>query len=181
MAQAQAVADANIGLAQNLHERMAELDQMAADALSAPVQTEMTSWEAERTGTKLAPPSPSRGGPELVLCQQCWDVPCACGALARAAGKADAERTISGGGHRGSGGHGRSGAGAPLPSGGRTAPQERPQWGRGQAQPPVDYSQGAPKVKGAISSPKGYVFDATPSRRGGAFPYNVGKSQSCMV
>ena len=95
MAQAAAVAEMNIGLAQNLQQRMAELDAMAADAM-APTATEMTSWEAEQRGVRLPaapapgsrlPAAPAPGsmggtagrGAELVLCQVCWDVPCACG------------------------------------------------------------------------------------------------------
>eukprot|EP01043_Picozoa_sp_COSAG02_P020155 COSAG02_NODE_987_length_15443_cov_8.132625_9_plen_311_part_00 len=85
MAQAQQVAEMNVGLATNLRERMDELEAMAAES-NIPVVTEMTSWEAERRGVAApAPAPPPSGGKELVLCKKCFDIPCACAGSAYAA------------------------------------------------------------------------------------------------
>ena len=90
MAQAAQVAEMNVGLAVNLRERMDELDAMTAGSNVA-VVTELTSWERERMGGGAPAPAPApaqSGAKELVLCQKCWDVPCACARAAMDTGYA---------------------------------------------------------------------------------------------
>ncbi len=106
MAQAQQVAEMNVGLAANLRERMDELEAMAAES-NIPVVTEMTSWEAERRGVAApAAAPPQSGGKELVLCKKCFDIPCVCAGSAYAAG---------GGAGIGSGGYSRQAGMAGMP------------------------------------------------------------------
>ena len=131
MAQAAQVAEMNIGLAQNLQQRMAELDAMAAEAM-APTATEMTSWEAEQRGVRLpaaAPPAAMGGtmgsAAELVLCQVCWDVPCACGRPAMSSAASSAADPYLRGGPR-------SPAGAKArPPAEYYAPEPEPAYGYG--------------------------------------------------
>ena len=88
MAQAAQVAEMNVGLAVNLRERMDELDAMTAESNVA-VVTELTSWERERMGGGAPAPAPAQtGAKELVLCEKCWDIPCACAGAAMGTGYA---------------------------------------------------------------------------------------------